>query len=117
MAKSRYERLLEALLKGETTDIIPKSRMEAALKNCVVQCGADGLPEPQSASEAYLQALASKMRVLVPIGTPVSVATEAAMDEVLTNATDEMVGTFYLYEGETTENYESGALYIIEKEV
>lgn len=114
---SRYEQLLEALISGDTCDIVPRSRAEECLKNCIEQRGADGLREPTSAAEAYLTALSSKMKVLVPIGTPVSVATEAAMEEILANATDEMVGTFYLYEGETTENYESGALYIIEKEV
>lgn len=59
---SRYEELLQALLNGETADIVPRSRLEATLKNCIEGCGCDGLPEPQSRSEAYLQALAEKMK-------------------------------------------------------
>lgn len=58
---SRYEKLMEALVNGETADIVPRSRAEAALKNCIEGCGCDGLPEPNSRSEAYLQALAQKM--------------------------------------------------------
>ena len=59
---SRYEELLQALLNGETSDIVPRSRLEAALKNCIEGCGCDGLTEPKSRSEAYLQALAEKMK-------------------------------------------------------
>ena len=58
---SRYEEMLKALVNGETADIIPRSRAEAALKNCIEGCGCDGLPEPKSRTEAYLQALAEKM--------------------------------------------------------
>lgn len=113
---SRFEKLLEALVNGETADIVPQSRAEAALKNCIEGCGCDGLPEPQSRSEAYLQALAEKFKNSGSAGAPVSVASAADMDSILANATDASVGTFYLYEGETTEKYESGALYYIEKE-
>lgn len=58
---SRYEKLMEAFVNGETADIVPRSRAEAALKNCIEGCGCDGLPEPKSRTEAYLQALAQKM--------------------------------------------------------
>lgn len=60
--QSRYEELLQALLNGETADIVPQSRLEAALKNCIEGCGCDGLTEPKSRSEAYLQALAEKIK-------------------------------------------------------
>ena len=44
------------------------------------------------------------------------VSTAEQMDAILASATDASVGTFYLYNGETTDKYESGALYRIEKE-
>lgn len=59
---SRYEELLQALLNGETANIVPRSRVEAALKNCIEGCGCDGLTEPKSRIEAYLQALAEKIK-------------------------------------------------------
>jgi hypothetical protein len=61
MSKSRIEEFLEALLSGEATDVVPQSRAEACLKNCIDGTGTEGLPEPQSRLEAYLHALAEKM--------------------------------------------------------
>lgn len=51
-----------------------------------------------------------------PNGKPIVVATSADMDAILANATDEDVGEFYLYQGETTETYTNGAVYSIQKE-
>ena len=48
-------------------------------------------------------------------GKPVVVESEWEMDEILANATDEDVGSFYVYKGVTTEKYASGAVYTIEK--
>ena len=45
-----------------------------------------------------------------------SVSSASEMEEILANATDEDINEFYLYTGETTEEYENGALYRIEKE-
>lgn len=47
---------------------------------------------------------------------PIEVTTEAEMTALLTNATDESVGEVYKYTGETTDNYESGSLYILQAE-
>lgn len=44
----------------------------------------------------------------------VAVRTAAEMDEILANATDNAVGTFYMYIGPTTDKYENGAVYEIE---
>lgn len=52
---------------------------------------------------------------VVSDGKPVTVWSEEEMDAILANATDEDVGTYYEYHGETTEKYESGAVYTIEK--
>lgn len=51
-----------------------------------------------------------------PNGKPIVVATSADMDAILANATEEDVGVFYLYQGETTETYTNGAVYSIQKE-
>lgn len=56
MAKSRNEQLLEALLNGETADIVPQSRNEAYLKAMIE--GNTEVAEPRSRIEAYLCALA-----------------------------------------------------------
>ena len=58
---TRYEELLEALLNGETTDIVPLSRSEAILKNCIDGKGIEDLCPPMSRNEAYLQAVCEKM--------------------------------------------------------
>lgn len=58
---SNFEKLLQALLNGETVDIQPHSRMEAYLKNCCEGCGCDGLPEPVTRADALLYALAEKL--------------------------------------------------------
>ena len=57
---SRFEELLQALLSGESVDIEPESRIEAIFKNIIEGKGVEGLPEPQSRSEAYLMAVAEK---------------------------------------------------------
>ena len=56
MAQSRIETLLEALLNGETADIVPQSRNEAYLKAMIE--GNTEVAEPHSRIEAYLYALA-----------------------------------------------------------
>lgn len=56
MAQSRNEKLLEALLNGETADIVPQSRNEAYLKAMIE--GNTEVAEPHSRIEAYLCALA-----------------------------------------------------------
>lgn len=49
-------------------------------------------------------------------GGLISISTEADMDAILANATEDDVGKYYVYTGETTDKYESGALYKIEQE-
>lgn len=49
-------------------------------------------------------------------GQPIAVSTAAEMDAILSGATEASVGTLYLYQGETTENYEYGEIYEIAKE-
>ena len=58
---SRFEDLVTALLKGETVDIEPRSRIEQCLKNCIDRTGTDGLPAPQSRVEALLWQLAEQL--------------------------------------------------------
>lgn len=48
-------------------------------------------------------------------GTPIVVETATEMDEILANATDDNIGIFYRYIGETTENYINNTLYAISK--
>lgn len=47
-------------------------------------------------------------------GQPIAVASAEEMDAVLANADESAVGTVYEYTGETTENYENGALYLLD---
>lgn len=112
---TRYEKLLDCLLKGETADIVPQSRMEQCLLNCVEKCGCDGLPPPQSNAEAFLQALAEQARN-GSSGAVSEVSTASAMDTILANATDADIGKAYIYTGASTDTYEQGALYMITKE-
>lgn len=58
---SNMEKMLQAMRDGDTTSVVPQSRMEACLKNCIEGCGCDGLPAPQSRLEVLLYALAEKM--------------------------------------------------------
>lgn len=43
-----------------------------------------------------------------------AISTEAEMDEILTNATEDSVGEYYMYIGATTDKYENGIVYKIE---
>lgn len=61
MAESRIEKLLNALINGESVDFEPRSRAELYLKNCCDRCGCDGLPAPRSRMEALLYLLAEKL--------------------------------------------------------
>jgi hypothetical protein len=61
MEESRLETLLNALIKGETIDFEPQSRMEEYLKNCINKAGVEGLPTPQSRVDALLYSLADKL--------------------------------------------------------
>lgn len=59
---SRIETLLKALLNGESVeDFEPQSRAEHYLKNCILQSGVEGLPDPQSRLDALLYELAEMM--------------------------------------------------------
>lgn len=58
---SRIEKILAALLRGETVDFEPESRAEQYLKNCIEACGCTGLPTPVTRLDALLYALADKM--------------------------------------------------------
>ena len=58
---SRTEDLIKAILNDESVDLVPRSRVEQYLKNCVDACGCDGLPVPRSRLEVLLYSLAEKM--------------------------------------------------------
>ena len=62
MSESRLESQLEALINGETSDIIPQSRIEQILKNCLESKGSEGLLPPLSRVEAYLIALSEMIK-------------------------------------------------------
>lgn len=49
-------------------------------------------------------------------GNAVNKSSETEMDNILANATEEDYGKIVKYTGETTENYEQGAYYIISEE-
>ena len=59
---SRYEKMLKALINGETVDFKPRSRIEQALKNCCERKGREGLPAPGSRVEVLLHLLAEKLK-------------------------------------------------------
>lgn len=61
MADSRTEKMLTALLNGESVAFEPRSRVEAYLKNCCERCGCEGLPEPRARVEALLYRLAETL--------------------------------------------------------
>lgn len=58
---SRLEELLNDLLDGETTNIVPQSRIEEYLLKCIEGSGSEGAPLPQSRVDALLYALAEKL--------------------------------------------------------
>lgn len=47
---------------------------------------------------------------------PPNINSEEGMKDILENATSESVGAIYKYKGETTDTYESDALYIVAEE-
>lgn len=49
-------------------------------------------------------------------GIPVTTISEEQMNNILTNVTSEDYGKIYQYIGETTENYEQGAYYVLTEE-
>lgn len=55
---NRVDELLAALSNGETAGITPQSRVEAILKALIGGSGIEGLPIPQSVTEAYLYSMA-----------------------------------------------------------
>lgn len=59
---SRVEQMLIALLNDSSTDLIPKSRIEEYLDNCVDGDGTEGLPPPQSRVGILLYQLAEKLK-------------------------------------------------------
>lgn len=59
---SRVEQMLIALLNDSSTDLIPKSRIEEYLDNCVDGDGTEGLPPPQSRVGVLLYQLAEKLK-------------------------------------------------------
>ena len=63
--------------------------------------------------------LLSKVTVntdLAETGKPIEVATPEEMDEILANATEESVGSLYLYVGETSGAYKKGVIYCLYEE-
>ena len=58
---SKLEELLNATINGDTVDFTPQSRMEEYLKACINGTGTEGLPTPQSRSDALFMQLAEKM--------------------------------------------------------
>lgn len=62
MSYSRTETLIKAVLNGESLEnFVPRSRIEAILKNCCTGSGTDGIPEPRSRNEALLYRLAEQL--------------------------------------------------------
>lgn len=58
---SQVKELLDLLVAGNFTEVIPQSRLEACLKNCLAGLGTEGLPPPLSRAEEYLHELAEKV--------------------------------------------------------
>lgn len=68
-----------------------------------------------------LDALLAELRELATnggpaSGVPIPVSSEAEMNGILASATVDNIGTIYKYEGELSDTYEIGALYIISDE-
>lgn len=57
----RFEKLLIALLNGDSTDIVPRKRMEQYLKACCDKVDCSGLPEPRKRAEFLLYQLAEQL--------------------------------------------------------
>lgn len=74
---SKLEEMLSALLNGEKVDIVPHSRKELFLKNCVDGCGCDGLPTPRSRVEVLLYELANKINEVSTAMSEVNAAMSA----------------------------------------
>lgn len=85
---TRTEKLLTALINGETVSLEPQSRIEMALKNCCEQCGCDGLPEPQSRIEVLLHILAEKLANGGGGGNGATAYHLTSVDELPSNAVD-----------------------------
>ena len=73
-------------------------------------------------NDTYTWYQITKDNTLVVDGTTVSprpqvVESEAKMNEILSNATEASIGTVYKYEGELSNTYEQGALYILSGEI
>ena len=47
--------------------------------------------------------------------TPIAISSASELNEILSNATSADVGKAYLYTGETTEEYENNAIYVIKE--
>lgn len=65
---SRVEQMLMALLNDSSSDLIPKSRIEEYLDNCVDGDGTEGLPPPKSRVGILLYQLAEKLKGGVVVG-------------------------------------------------
>lgn len=101
------------------TEFQPQNNKQAYL---AYLCGAgNALPTPRSVEEVLLYNLCMNGGTggggsNDPNGKPIIVPTSEEMDDILANATDENVGTFYIYIGETTDAYVNGSVYSIQKE-
>jgi hypothetical protein len=102
--------------KGDVTLISglkPESEGYPLMQTCDIQAEQGEPGKPGRRLDALLNELRDLAMSGVGSGKPIPVYTEAKMNAILNAATAENIGTVYKYEGETTDMYESGMLYII----
>lgn len=58
---SKIENLLEDLINGRTSEIEPKTRVEAYLKACCERCGCGSVPTPITRIDSLLYRLTDEM--------------------------------------------------------
>ena len=82
-------------------------------------CDIQAEENPDGTPGRRLDALLDEIRQIAGVGNgrPIVVESEAEMNAILESATTDNIGMVYKYEGELSETYEIGALYVIENEI
>ena len=109
---TREEEYLSAISSGNTSGLTPITREEMFLAKASGQSIVT--PTPITRKEMFLSKISGGSSGDAS-GKPISVYYASQMDSILTNATSADVGKAYLYTGETAEEYENNAIYVIKE--